>query len=422
LKLRILIISFGLILAALWRSGPVQALFSQRYLPHRFCYLASPSLIWTNTTADAIIALSYLAIFGALLFMTTRLRTIPKLRPYLWIFLSFAAFIVACGATHAMDIVTIWLPVYPLSAAVKVICAIASLFTAILFTLAAPSLARKLPEVVHLLTRSQQERDEARSALLASERVLAERQRLQAELDLERNLREKRIEALSHMAGGLAHEISNPLAIIHATASDLSSFNPDNLEPAEIMKAAQLIVLTADRASRILRGLRGFARQAANDPMEYASIDRIITEAMHLQEARFDRHSVALECHVDHDIPHILCRETQIGQIVNNLLNNSFDAIVERHCPVRWVKIDAARQRESVCVDVIDSGLGIDEETRKHLMDPFFTTKTRGLGMGVGLSLSRAIAQEHGGTLELIPGSPFTTFRLLIPIDFNPPN
>ena len=61
------IVSLTLVLAALLRTGPVVALFSQRYLPHRFCYLASPALIWTNASADGVIALSYLAIFAALL-------------------------------------------------------------------------------------------------------------------------------------------------------------------------------------------------------------------------------------------------------------------------------------------------------------------------------------------------------------------
>ncbi len=68
-------------------------------------------------------------------------------------------------------------------------------------------------------------------------------------------------------------------------------------------------------------------------------------------------------------------------------------------------------------VDVVDSGLGIDEATRARLMDPFFTTKTRGLGMGIGLSLSRAIAIEHDGSLELLSGTAHTCFRLVLPLE-----
>jgi C4-dicarboxylate-specific signal transduction histidine kinase len=125
---------------------------------------------------------------------------------------------------------------------------------------------------------------------------------------------------------------------------------------------------------------------------------------------------VELRSHVAADLPLILCREVQIGQIVTNLLNNAFDAITQQDCPERWVSVNTTLANEAIEIDVSDSGFGIDEESRKHLMEPFFTTKTRGLGMGVGLSLSRAIANEHGGTLELCPEVMHTCFRLVLPL------
>src|SRR5438309_2042970 len=120
--------------------GALSALLSASYLPHRFCYLAQPGLVWTNVVMDGLIAASYAFIFGSLFWVTARLRRIPALHVYLWIFLSFATFIVACGATHFMEIVTVWWPVYPLSAAIKIICAAASVPTAILFARATPSI------------------------------------------------------------------------------------------------------------------------------------------------------------------------------------------------------------------------------------------------------------------------------------------
>jgi len=250
---------------------------------------------------------------------------------------------------------------------------------------------------------------------------VTEEKKLQEQLALEQLLREKRIEALSHMAGGLAHEISNPLAIIHARASNLQSLIAGGLPipPAELEKSCDSIVKTSDRAIRILKGLKGFGREAGNDPLEWASPYDIVEQCKELQEARFERHDVKLDLVLPPDLPLILCRETQIGQIVTNLVNNAFDAIDQSHSTERWVTVALEHLSDTISIRVTDSGPGIDEKFRPHLMDPFFTTKTLGLGMGVGLSLSRAIAHSHGGSLELLAGTPNTCFELILPVDFD---
>jgi PAS domain S-box-containing protein len=241
---------------------------------------------------------------------------------------------------------------------------------------------------------------------------------LQEEVERGRLLREKRVEALSHMAGGLAHEINNPLAIIHGRADDLLHLaSAAESVPADVvMKACESIVKTSDRAIRILRGLKGFGREAGNDPMETASIYEIVDQCIELQGSRFERHKVELRLDLKPGLPYFECRETQIGQIVTNLLNNAIDAIVQADGQQRWVTLVADRTGDWLQVDVIDSGPGIDDDVKGRLMEPFFTTKKLGLGMGIGLSLSRAIAQEHGGALTLCGDSPHTCFRLVLPV------
>jgi C4-dicarboxylate-specific signal transduction histidine kinase len=221
------------------------------------------------------------------------------------------------------------------------------------------------------------------------------------------------------MAGGLAHEISNPLAIIHARACDLkAAAGAGQSVPAEqVSTACDSIVKTSDRAIRILRGLKGFGREAANDPMEWASLHDVVDQCFDLQSTRFERHHITLEIDLPLDLPLLLCRETQISQIVTNLLNNAFDAIDQSHATDRWVILGATQQSDTVTITVTDSGPGIEEKFRPHLMDPFFTTKTQGLGVGVGLSLSRAIAQDHGGSLTLSDGTEHTCFQLVLPIN-----
>lgn len=241
---------------------------------------------------------------------------------------------------------------------------------------------------------------------------------LQEEVERARLLKEKRIEALSHMAGGLAHEINNPLAIIHARASDLLHLAATAEGPlAEAArKACESIVKTSDRAIRILRGLKGFAREAGQDPMETASIYEIVDQCLELQGSRFEHHDVNLRVDLKPDLPYVECRETQIGQIITNLLNNAFDAVAIPNGDERWVTLSAECIKDQLQVDVTDSGRGIEENIKAHLMEPFFTTKELGRGLGIGLSLSRAIAQDHGGSLTLCADMQHTCFRLVLPI------
>jgi C4-dicarboxylate-specific signal transduction histidine kinase len=242
--------------------------------------------------------------------------------------------------------------------------------------------------------------------------------KLQEQLEQEQLLREKRIEALSHMAGGLAHEISNPLAIIHGLATELLEMAAGEapLAACDVRGACSVILKTSNRASGILRGLRGFAREASKDEMQLASIYDISDENVDLQQSRFDRHHVELRVKLDADLPLLLCRQVQIGQILTNLLNNAFDAIVQSESLARWVEMTAMSDGETMVIEVTDSGPGIEDHFKSRLMEAFFTTKEFGLGMGVGLSLSRAIAQDHGGTLTLCIGRKNTCFQLVLPL------
>jgi PAS domain S-box-containing protein len=249
-------------------------------------------------------------------------------------------------------------------------------------------------------------------------RNITAEKKLQDQLTLEQLLREKRIEALSHMAGGLAHEINNPLAIIQGRASDLRRLAAGDapLAASAVRAACDNIVQTSDRAIKILRGLKGFGREAGKDPMEFASIYEIAEQCMELQQARFDSNDIEVRVDLKPDIPLLLCRETQIGQILTNVLNNAFDAIVQSDSAVRWISLTAEQVEDDIRIDITDSGPGIEDHFKAHLMEPFFTTKELGLGMGVGLSLSRAIAQDHGGTLALCKDMEHTCFRLVLPI------
>ncbi len=245
---------------------------------------------------------------------------------------------------------------------------------------------------------------------------ISEQKKLQRELDEERAMRERRIEALAHMAGGLAHEISNPLGIIHARASDLVEMMREDHtpDPAAVAGACTSIVKTSDRAIRILSGLRMFARDGRSDPLETAEVSIIVEQAVDLVEQRYAAHGIAIMVDRPEKALWINCREVQIGQILLNLLNSAFDALSGQSEERRWVRILVAGTASRVTVDVIDGGDSVPSEHQTQKIMPFATSRLSNASVSVGLSLSQAIAHDHGGSL-LLTGDQPTCFRLTLP-------
>ena len=252
------------------------------------------------------------------------------------------------------------------------------------------------------------------------------RKSLERELQQERDLRGQRVEVLARLAADLAHEIKNPLAIIHARASDLAELTAQGLPlPAlTVEQTCDSILKTTERAIRVIRGVQALAHEGSHDPMQPVDIHGLIDQAVELLQTRFATHGIALETVVPAGLPMLQCREVQIEQVLVNLLNNAFDAIDGYPLSRPWVQVrvsmqpasDAVGGAAAVHIDVLDGGPGVSPQDRGHLMQTFFTTKPRGAGMGIGLSVSRSIAQDHGGTLVLLDAEGPTCFRLTLPV------
>jgi C4-dicarboxylate-specific signal transduction histidine kinase len=226
-----------------------------------------------------------------------------------------------------------------------------------------------------------------------------------------------RLSALGMMAGGIAHEINNPLAVIHASAANISRMAESGSVqvPPAVLKNNHRISQTADRISRIVRSLRHVARESSADEVRETPVREIVDETLELCAERFRAHNIRLAVSaVDPEVV-IRCREAQICQVLLNLLQNAYDELVDWEGD-RWVKLDVSYRPDWVVFSVSDSGPGIAPEHRAHIMEPFFTTKPVGKGIGLGLSISRSIALEHGGTLELDEQSPHTCFHLKLPL------
>jgi two-component system cell cycle sensor histidine kinase/response regulator CckA len=146
----------------------LRGLLSSAYMPHLYCYLGNTALAWTQVTADSLIGLGYLSISGTLVYLVYRgSRDLP----FHGLFLAFVLFIIACGASHFLDVVTVWKPVYVLEATVKVLTALASVTTAFMLPFAVPQVmaivqkARTSDERRELLEATLLERDAAGAAL-----------------------------------------------------------------------------------------------------------------------------------------------------------------------------------------------------------------------------------------------------------------
>ncbi len=219
--------------------------------------------------------------------------------------------------------------------------------------------------------------------------------------------------SLGEMAGGMAHEINNPLAIIIAKSARIQSMSQrGELTEGQLIRDLEQINATCLRISKIISGLKSFSRNAQMDPFEPVSVKQMIVDTLGLCEQRFLNHKIIIETLIADDL-YVMGRAAQLEQVLLNLLSNAFDAIVDT--PHAWVRITAEREDNMVRIAVTDSGKGIAPAVARKMMDPFFTTKGVGKGTGLGLSIARGIIGDHKGNLSLDQSTPHTTFVIEIP-------
>ncbi len=244
------------------------------------------------------------------------------------------------------------------------------------------------------------------------------RSRTQALLQAQDQLIEAaKLASVGTLAAGVAHEINNPLASVAACAEGLlaraegASFReaPDFAEFPEYLR---IIRKEAFRCKEVTGKLLDFARQrpAQRIPVELdAVVEDIRLLLSHEPLVRQGRLALFLNGQRAMGDP------GQVRQVVLNLVRNALDAVRDR--PGGRVEIETLADGPWAVLVVKDNGVGFTEEERRHLFDPFFTTKPPGQGTGLGLALSHAIAERHGGRVSAeSPGrGRGATFRLVLP-------
>lgn len=228
-----------------------------------------------------------------------------------------------------------------------------------------------------------------------------------------------KMSSLGEMAGGIAHEINNPLTIIIGKTALLKRRLENDGTPFTtnaIADELNSIQNTAKRIGSIIKGLRSFSRNAENDLMEKIQVKNLIDETLEFAKERFKFHDIELRVKADSaDQICITGRAAQLLQVLVNLLNNAYDAV--ENLSEKWVELKVERSDDYCRISVTDSGDGIDPDLIDKIMMPFFTTKEVGKGTGLGLSISRGIIEDHHGKLYYDTKNAHTSFVIELPIN-----
>lgn len=223
-----------------------------------------------------------------------------------------------------------------------------------------------------------------------------------------------KLAVLGELAAGIAHEINNPLMILTSLAF-LVQKNIEQQKYDQLPEKLDKIQSTISRIGRIVNGLRTYARDGSDDPMMPVNIEDVVLESLELCVETIRHQNINISFENQITSPAIVnCRDTQISQVILNLISNAKDAalLLEE----KWIKVILSQQGSNVVLQVIDSGSGISLDIRDQIFQPFFTTKSVGSGTGLGLSISNEIIKVHSGRLFVDHSQTNTCFTVELPL------
>ena len=226
-------------------------------------------------------------------------------------------------------------------------------------------------------------------SVVAVGRNLTERRRLEAQI-----LQSQKLAALGVMAGGIAHELRNPLAVSSSAAQFLSE---ENITPEFQKECAQKILTGIQRASVIIENMLRFARPVTPNSTELVDLASVIKDVVALisNEAALKKVEIGVEIAptplVIRGVP------TMLQQLLMNLILNAFKAMPHGG----KLAIAAGPAGDCAMIRVADNGCGIPRDALDKIFDPFYTTSPPGEGTGLGLSVCYSIVKQHGAVIEV---------------------
>ena len=515
-------------------GGFLQNLFNTDFVPRAQCVANRPEIVWLHVAADAMIAIAYFSIPIALLALQRRRRDLV----FGWMFMMFAAFILACGTTHIFGVLAFWWPMYRFDGLVKAATGLVSITTAVALwplipkavALPSPSLLRSLnarleeevatrreaqvdlarinadlehrvaertkqldavnaqlrlrvaeieslyksaaaglchldagsrvmraneafgefvgldplecngkelaelsPDIadavqrtpidptqavrVHL--RAMGERAPERTVLVNVHYLntpsgefegsalaimdVSERERLHAQL-----VQSQKMEAIGQLASGVAHDVSNTLTSVYGYLSLARSMTSPSDPVAEILEK---IGLAAEQAARMTRSLLTFARPEPQR-RELVEFEQVLSQSLAIVGSTMPANIEIVTEFASAHGAWLVADTTQLQQVVINLALNARDAMPDGGRLFVAARCDA----RTIRLIVSDTGMGMPPEILARIFDPFFSTKPRGSGTGLGLSVVQGIVRAQQGDIQVFstPGAG-TSFTIEFP-------
>jgi PAS domain S-box-containing protein len=226
-----------------------------------------------------------------------------------------------------------------------------------------------------------------------------------------------RVTTLGELTASIAHEVNQPLTAVVANAEAclrwLRRETPD-LDAA--CRSVESIIDDGSRASEVIRRIRALAKKTDTEKVSL-DVNDVVRETIGLMQREVFSHRVSLRMELAPALPAILGDRVQLQQVIINLMMNGIEAMQSVTDRPRELLIRSRQDAaEQVLASVTDCGVGISAENAERLFNPFFTTKSGGMGMG--LSICRSIIEAHGGRLWATASIPHgATFQFILPVN-----
>jgi signal transduction histidine kinase len=337
-------------------------------VPHSVCWAAAPHLIWTMVVTNLITFLSYLTICFTLLYLSRRTGRVIA-REWKFFLVGFALFIVACGSTHLLEVITTWTPIFWVDAWTNIITAALSAYVAIAFIRRAAQIGFGVNDYAARLGDTENEKMRMEASLLSA----------------------RKLEDWSRMSAAVAHEISNPIEAIQNLLYLIRT--TDHVSP----EIASLAATASDEAARVLtisRSTLTFFRHT--DTPESVDLLAAAESVRFLLDSLLQQRSIAIDIQSSGELT-VEAFPGETRQVLLNLVRNACEATIR---PGAHVTIKLTGRERDVEVVVADQGSGIDPAVMGALFQ--FGRSTKGeQGNGMGLWTVKHILTRHGGDISV---------------------
>lgn len=337
-------------------------------MPHAVCWREDQHLIWTMAISNAVTFLSYTTICVTLLLLARRTHRII-VREWGYLLTGFALFLVACGSTHLLEVVTTWSPAFWIDAWTNILTAVLSGYVALQLMRRGKTIACRVNDYAERLTRSEKEKAELQESLIAAQKL----------------------EDWSRMSAVVTHEIGNPLESIQ---NILYLIRQSEAATPEILKLTRMASQEADRVLSISRSTLAFFRQSHT--AERVDLRTAAESVRFLLDPVLRQREVTLNVKSYGDN----CVDTLAGEVRQVMLNLVRNACEASPRGGSHVTLTLAGLADVVEIKVTDEGTGIEPALLPSIFQFGQTTKGSH-GNGMGLWMVKHIVDKHGGSVKV---------------------